>query len=639
MTSFDSFPGGIEPPESDNPLQCRYCGKIFTRSNYRREHERIHTGEKPYECGFCARRFNSKGSCNKHEQSHMNREKKLAALTWRPFTCHICQQTFKHESVLKKHILFHTGLKKYQCEICLKFYFTSYDLRVHVRFHTGEKPYKCRMCNVFFTTGRKRNLHEKFHVRQDTLQCKKCKTIFRSVNALKLHKYKSQLRRTGCAEPDDSYAVNNSAVIDDGSDGSVHTTLELEEGDSRMVQATGIESQDTSGNDDSSCLVVNENIDDQDDNSVELDIEVLGNHYRNETAANETLLSNGLPSMKTSPSKNIQKRSQTRVVFPTGLFRSTDQGIEVSQPLSQSNRTTKQSIPKGIDSIDSSRGLSISRYHDTRFISDDSTGGSYVEERSYEYDAEEVMSKSVDSCEPGNIETGTCRLGATGFGLSTSPNDGPNNVIAVKTEVTDEPQTTQVFTSALGVLNMGSTEEITSLAKQRILNDRSSDSSSLRISNAAISPLPLPRITNVAAFRKEPSSSPSSSTIGNVVPVYNSITPQLVKTSVIFDRTLDEPRLTRPDTPSTSELTVVSTSVKHTQTKMIDDADLLFAEMESARKVFECKHCSIIFRDFTMYLVHKTLHVDTSRPFVCHLCGNEARDKVDFHSHHIWHMK
>jgi hypothetical protein len=87
------------------------------------------------------------------------------------------------------------------------------------------------------------------------------------------------------------------------------------------------------------------------------------------------------------------------------------------------------------------------------------------------------------------------------------------------------------------------------------------------------------------------------------------------------------------------QLTVVPKDSKQVQTDSGPYTNSLLSQLESLKQIHECKSCGILFRNYSMFLVHKTLHVDPARPFVCHLCGEEARDNVDFNAHLIWHMK
>ncbi|XP_054711093.1 uncharacterized protein LOC129220688 [Uloborus diversus] len=47
-----------------------------------------------------------------------------------------------------------------------------------------------------------------------------------------------------------------------------------------------------------------------------------------------------------------------------------------------------------------------------------------------------------------------------------------------------------------------------------------------------------------------------------------------------------------------------------------------------------CPYCGIIFPDQTLYLLHRSLHSETS-PWKCNLCGKSCKDKYDFNSHII----
>lgn len=445
----------IDVPQSQNPLQCRYCGKVFTRSFYRKEHERIHTGEKPFSCGFCGKRFNSQGSCRKHERTHMRSKSRthecehcgknfkdmtnlrahLRSHTGeKPYACEICGRSFSFETVLKKHMMFHNGQKQFHCMVCSKAYFTAYDLRIHVRSHTGEKPYKCRFCTQTFATGRRRNLHEKCHERTGAHHCKQCGMIFRSVNSLALHQVKSQLAG-GC-----SY-INNT----DQSAASEDISLEIEQ--SYLNQRPD------------ETRVTYEQYNAELDNE-EVDIEFLGQtlNKREEIGA---------------PGGSANYQGSENNIYPTGLLTSTDRGIK-REPFSD---------------------------HDI-------------------------------------------------------PNEQYYNSVSI---------------------------------------DRPFDNNTVEQTN------------------------------------HTSLKRPSTQSDNLFDRPLHN--------HMSSELSVISTDEKAVQTTVLSDTDKMLSDLEMSGKVHECKHCRIYFREYSMFLVHKTLHINPVKPFVCHLCGNEAENRVDFNAHHIWHMK
>ena len=51
------------------------------------------------------------------------------------------------------------------------------------------------------------------------------------------------------------------------------------------------------------------------------------------------------------------------------------------------------------------------------------------------------------------------------------------------------------------------------------------------------------------------------------------------------------------------------------------------------KRLFECFHCEMIFKDFAMYCTHKQLHYSAENPFRCAQCGEQRANKYDFFVH------
>lgn len=86
-------------------LNCRYCSKRFRNTSNRKQHERVHTGEKPFRCKHCDKSFCQLGNMQRHERAH-------------------------------------TGEKPYKCEECARCFSDVRSLRNHVKVHKQEQP--CR---------------------------------------------------------------------------------------------------------------------------------------------------------------------------------------------------------------------------------------------------------------------------------------------------------------------------------------------------------------------------------------------------------------------------------------------------------------------------------------------------------------
>ncbi|CAL8141577.1 unnamed protein product [Orchesella dallaii] len=67
----------------------------------------------------------------------------------RPFSCTLCDKSFKFGFSLKRHMTIH-GAPKFLCEHCDKLYKTKELLKRHKVVHSGTRPYNCKICNKFF---------------------------------------------------------------------------------------------------------------------------------------------------------------------------------------------------------------------------------------------------------------------------------------------------------------------------------------------------------------------------------------------------------------------------------------------------------------------------------------------------------
>ncbi|NXR55097.1 ZN853 protein, partial [Hippolais icterina] len=71
------------------------CGKLFSDSSSRTEHQRRHTGQRPHGCAACGKRFGQRCPQRAH-----------AGL--RPYGCGTCGKRFGHSSDLLGHARTHS---------------------------------------------------------------------------------------------------------------------------------------------------------------------------------------------------------------------------------------------------------------------------------------------------------------------------------------------------------------------------------------------------------------------------------------------------------------------------------------------------------------------------------------------------
>ncbi len=70
-----------------------------------------------------------------------------------------------------------------------------------------------------------------------------------------------------------------------------------------------------------------------------------------------------------------------------------------------------------------------------------------------------------------------------------------------------------------------------------------------------------------------------------------------------------------------------------------DEGNINFVDQQTQvdewqiKRLFECFHCEIIFKDFAMYCTHKQLHYSSDNPFRCAQCGEQKANKYDFFVH------
>ncbi|XP_037728806.1 protein suppressor of hairy wing [Drosophila subpulchrella] len=164
----------VKKPE----YMCHTCKNCFYSLSTLNIHIRTHTGEKPFDCDLCDKKFSALVALKKHRRYHTGEK---------PYSCTVCNQAFAVKEVLNRHMKRHTGERPHKCEECGKSFIQATQLRTHSKTHI--RPFACDQCEEKFKTEKQLERHVKTHSRtkRPVFSCTECKASFRTTALLKEH--------------------------------------------------------------------------------------------------------------------------------------------------------------------------------------------------------------------------------------------------------------------------------------------------------------------------------------------------------------------------------------------------------------------------------------------------------------------
>ncbi|XP_055306136.1 zinc finger protein 888-like [Sitodiplosis mosellana] len=146
----------------------------------------------------------------------------------KPFPCNICNKRFTQTSNLQRHLKTHTDEYSFSCSVCLRRFAQNVErleheatcdgrhyechlckklstqhkvyLKRHMRVHTGVRPFRCSLCSKKFTRNTGLKNHSKVHTnpRPVKFQCLVCARYFSQEVEKQQHELNCQSRRYDC---------------------------------------------------------------------------------------------------------------------------------------------------------------------------------------------------------------------------------------------------------------------------------------------------------------------------------------------------------------------------------------------------------------------------------------------------------
>ncbi|KAI5639701.1 hypothetical protein NE865_07778 [Phthorimaea operculella] len=171
--------GGCQPHRSACPM----CGANFDNLDTMLEHHKqLHP---MYKCAECKITFESGKICVHFKYNHnlvkgkMKVPKRRSRLYNKDIICEVCgKNNFTCVATLKIHQRIHTGERPYTCEICQKTFRMRSDLKLHSAIHTGERSYKCPYCPRAFRQPPHLKSHLPTHTKEKAYECEICHKRF-----------------------------------------------------------------------------------------------------------------------------------------------------------------------------------------------------------------------------------------------------------------------------------------------------------------------------------------------------------------------------------------------------------------------------------------------------------------------------
>ena len=109
-----------------------------------------------FSCSQCHKQFRSNSHLARHVLIHSGE---------RRYPCSVCDKRFSEPSSVKRHMYIHTNEAPHACPTCGHRYSSPCYLREHMLSHSGERPNKCPVCEKQYSRAGHLTRHLRQHAR------------------------------------------------------------------------------------------------------------------------------------------------------------------------------------------------------------------------------------------------------------------------------------------------------------------------------------------------------------------------------------------------------------------------------------------------------------------------------------------
>ncbi|KAI4810909.1 hypothetical protein KUCAC02_013836 [Chaenocephalus aceratus] len=176
-------------------LECKECGKSFTRRETFNLHRHFHAHEDeltPLTCKECGLTFQHRSSLIKHKIEHKEKEEQLASPKKEEgtFKCAECEKVFSTVDKLRDHNCCNTAEKPFRCPLCRQEFQLKMAVTKHMVLHSCDSIYTCQECNLTFPDSMALRYHKRSHTGLKPYECPECGLVFKHYSVMEDHRRK-----------------------------------------------------------------------------------------------------------------------------------------------------------------------------------------------------------------------------------------------------------------------------------------------------------------------------------------------------------------------------------------------------------------------------------------------------------------